>query len=258
MSALNAVDGNQGSYNESILEQLIPNETLLRIVQLYEAAQRRRGGRRFNSAILQTYNMLDYMQDEATDKWVRTGRRVRPQIVPTQQQALEQPARAQAFTQKVKNYVTTLYVMRAILGFVSPISADVEPQNFGFTAKLQDAINKAGSVARGFTNFFAKYPDAAALHRRESFVPNAAGPAERDLALVVLGPGQKWMVDHQAHDQQGRPSVLWLMPQLKDAKYSSTVYNEQIADGLRVNARRPRSTSTSSTSPRATPSTTRT
>ena len=178
VSALNAVDGNAGSYNESILEQLIPNETLLRGVQLYEATKLNGGGGEegFNSSILQTYNMLMYMQNEATDKWEKGGEKgPAPQIVPTQQEALSNPHAMQVFTQKVKNYVTTLYIMRAVLGFASPISAEVEPQNFGFSNKLQEAITKAGSVNAGFTKFLTEYPNATPYTVAESFTPNGQG-----------------------------------------------------------------------------------
>jgi hypothetical protein len=40
-------------------------------------------------------------------------------------------------------------------------------------------------------------------------------------------------VNHQADVNKYGPAFLWLMPQLSNAKYSATVYNEQVADGLR-------------------------
>lgn len=235
LSALNAADGNQSGYNESILEQFIPNETLLRVVQLYEAAKFNQGGGQegFNSAVLQSYNMLMYMQNEATDKWEKGGEKgPAPMIVPTQQQALTNPRAMQHFTQRVKNTVVGYYIARAILGFLSPISADVEPQNFGFSNELSADITKAGSVAKGMDAFIAKNPDALPYTVAESFTPNAQGQPS-GVSLSSSAPAQQWIVDHQAL-VDAHPASLWLMPQLTDAKYSATVYNEQIADGLRV------------------------
>jgi hypothetical protein len=232
VSALNAIDGDEGAYNQSILEQIIPNATIERIYQDYAAQQG--GDRAFNSTVIQTYQMLDYMQAEATDKWIKDGAKGQPpQIIPTQQEAADDPHALQAFTSKVKNYVTTLYAARAVLGFLSPISAEVEPQDYGFSAKLQADITKAGSVAAGFTKFLTEYPNAVPYTVSESFVPGVEGePSGYSLSSSV--PAQNWIADHQALLNQYGNAALWLMPQLKDAKYSATVYNEQIADGLRV------------------------
>ena len=236
LSALNAFDGDQSAYNTSILEQLIPNETLLRIVQLYEASKLNGGGGQegFNSSILQTYNMLMYMQNEATDNWEKNGKKgPAPDIVPTQQQALDNPHAAQQFAQRVKNTVVGYYITRAILGFVSPISAEVEPQNFGFSNELNADIIKAGSVAKGMDAFIAKNPNALPYTVAESFVPNAQGQPS-GISLSSSVPAQNWVSAHQADVNKYGPAYLWLMPQLSDAKYSATVYNEQIADALRV------------------------
>ena len=236
LSALNAMDGDQSAYNESVLEQLIPNETLLRGVQLYEASKLNGGGGQegFNSAILQTYNMLMYMQNEATDRWEKDGEKgPAPNIVPTQQQALDNPAVAQQFAQRVKNTVIGYYITRAILGFVSPISAEVEPQNFGFSNELSAAIVKAGSVAKGYDAFLAAHPDALPYTVAESFVPDAQGQPT-GYALSSSVPAQNWVVAHQGDLNKYGQAYLWLMPQLSDAKYSATVYNEQIADHMRV------------------------
>jgi hypothetical protein len=236
VQVLNALDSNQGSYNEPILEQLIPNTTVLRGVQLYEAAKLNGGGGEegFNSAVMQAYNMFDYMQAEATDKWVKDGAKGKPpEIIPTQQEALNNPRVMQAFVQKVKNYVITLYAMRAILGFASPISAEVEPNNFGFSQKLQDAINKEGSLAKGFTKFLAEYPAGAAYTVADSFVPDAQGQPTGISLPSSLG-AQQWLSQHDAKWKTYGPAFLWLMPQQSDTKYSSTVYNEQVADGMRV------------------------
>ena len=93
VAGLNALDGHQGSYNQSIMEQLMPNSTIERIVQLYEAQHG--GDEAFNSSVIQTYQMLAYMQDEATDKWIKDGAKGSPpQIMPTQEQMASNSAYA--------------------------------------------------------------------------------------------------------------------------------------------------------------------
>ena len=78
----------------------------------------------------------------------------------------------QAFVDMVRNYIRALYVARAITGMVSPVSSDVEVTNFGFPAKLNDEITKAGSVATGMSNFLLKYPDAVPYTVAQSYVPS--------------------------------------------------------------------------------------
>jgi hypothetical protein len=44
---------------------------------------------------------------------------------------------------------------------------------------------------------------------------------------------EKWINDNIGLIQKYQRGALFLMPQMKDTKYSSTVYNEQIAQGIR-------------------------
>lgn len=230
LDALNAVD-HGGGFNQSILEQVMPNATIERMVQLYEAQHGGDSG--FNSSVMQTYQMLAYMQAQATAKWEKDGAHGQPpHIIPTQQEVASNSAVAQNFVQTVKHYVTTLYIMRAVLGFASPISAEVEPQNFGFSKQLQAAISSSGSVAQGFTKFLTEHPNALSYTVAESFTPGV-NDTKSGYSLSSSVPAQNWVADHRALLDHYGPSALWLMPQLKDAKYSPAIYNEQIADHLR-------------------------
>jgi hypothetical protein len=228
---LSAVDNSGYTSDEGVLEQLIPNEFALRVVQDYEAQHG--DDRAFNSTVMQVYNLLDYQQNLATEKWIKDGQKgAPPNIVPPQSASVMEK---QQFQDKVRNYVTTLYIARAITGLVSPISSEIEIQNYGMTDKLSNAISKAGSVNLGMQNFLLAHPAATPYTVAESFVPSSVDPTKSSgYSLSSSVPAENWITQHQALVNKYGPAALWLMPQLKDEKYSATVYNEQIAQGLRV------------------------
>jgi hypothetical protein len=226
-SALSYVEG-QSSQSQPLWEQLIPNAFVSRMIEAQMGDDRA-----FNSSVMQAYQYLDYQQAEAMDKWKKDGSKGQPpQIVPAQ---TAPAAQRQAFVDKVRNYVRALYVARAITGMVSPVSSDVEITNFGFPAKLNDEITKAGSVSTGMANFLLKYPNAVPWTVAQSYVPSntdVTQPLNYSLSSSV--PAQNWIDANQAKLNKYGAAFLWLMPQLKNAQYSPTVYNEQIAQGLRV------------------------
>ena len=226
-SALQYVEGNS-SQSQPIWEQLIPNAFVSRIIEAEMGDDRA-----FNSSVMQAYQYLDYQQAQATTKWEKDGSKGQPpEIVPAQTASASVK---QAFVDKVRNYVRALYVARALTGMVSPVSSDVEVTNFGFPAKLNDEITKAGSVATGMSNFLLKYPDAVPWTVAQSYVPSNTDTTQPlNYSLSSSVPAQNWVDANQAKLNQYGPAYLWLMPQLADAKYSPTVYNEQIAQGLRV------------------------
>jgi hypothetical protein len=226
-SALNYVEGGS-SQSESTWEQLVPNAFALRAIQAYMGDDRA-----FNSSLMQAYQYADYQQAQATTAWEKDGRKgPAPQIIPAQ----TAPASVkQEFADKMRNYVRALYLARAITGLVSPVSSEVEITNFGFPQKLNDEITKAGSVATGMSNFLTKYPNAVPWTVSQSYVPSDTDASQPEgISLSSSQPAMNWIDANHALLNQYGPAALWLMPQLKDAQYSSTVYNEQIAQGLRV------------------------
>ena len=230
-SGLDYITGNSGSQEQSILEQLIPNAFLERVYQLYAAKDG--NDRAFNSTVMQAYQFIDYQQNVAMEKWEKDGRKgPAPQLIPPQ----TAPASVrQEFADKIRSYVQWLYVARAITGLVSPVSSEVEITNFGFPQKLNDAISKAGSVSAGMQNFLLENPNATPYTVAQSYVPaNFDQTQSANISLSSSFPAMQWIDQNQALLNQYGVSALWLMPQLKDAKYSPTVYNEQIAQGLRV------------------------
>jgi hypothetical protein len=226
--SLDYLTGNSGSQSQPIWEQLIPNAFVQRMLQAYNGDDRS-----FNSSVMQAYQYLDYQQAQAVTKWQKGGEKgPMPNIVPAQTAPAPQ---RQAFIDKIRNYVRWLYVARAITGMVSPVSSEVEIQNFGFPQKLNDEITKAGSVNGGMSNFLTKYPDAVPWTVAQSIVPsNVDATQTAGISLSSSVPAEQWITANQAVLDKYGVSALWLMPQLSNAKYSPTVYNEQIAQGLRV------------------------
>lgn len=231
-SALSYVEGPDdtpaNAFSLATLEQLIPNAFVERIVEATAGSDRA-----FNSSVMQAYQYLDYQQATATEKWEKDGKKgPAPDIVPAQTASAHTK---QVFVDKVRAYVRALFIARAITGMVSPVSSDVEITNFGFPTKLNEEITKAGSVSTGMSNFLLKYPNAVPWTVAQSYVPSDTDSTQPEgYSLSSSVPAENWIDQNQALLNQYGAAALWLMPQLKDAQYSPTVYNEQIAQGLRV------------------------
>jgi hypothetical protein len=232
-SALNYVEGDNST--SPIWEQLIPNAFVSRIIEATEG-----NDRAFSSSVMQAYQYLDYQQATATEKWEKDGKKgPEPEIVPAQTASAHTK---QEFVNKVRNYVRALYVARALTGMVSPVSSDVEITNFGFPTKLNEEINakdpktgKPVGITQGMQNFLLKYPNAVPWTVAQSYVPSDTDPNQPEgFSLASSEPAMHWIDANQSLLNQYGASALWLMPQLSSNAYSPTVYNEQIAQGLRV------------------------
>lgn len=218
------VTGSQ-AMSTPLWEQLIPNAFLAHLVDTFS------NGRAFQSSLMQAYQFADYQQAQAMDAWQKGGEKgPAPQLIPAPNAS---PAEAQAFKNKIVNWTRALYLGRAISAMISPVSSNVEMQNFGFPAKLQTEITKAGSVNLGMQNFILHNPNAVPYTVSQSYVPDASGTPTK-IPLPSSQVGQTWVEQHQPLLSKYGVAALWLMPQLSDTKYSPAVYNEQIAQGLRV------------------------
>ena len=218
----------QQAMSSGVLQQLIPNAFVGRLVEAFQG-----NDRAFNSSVMQAYQLADYQQAKATEDWIKGGRKgPAPQLIPPENATAQV---RQQFQDKIRNMVRALYLARAITGMVSPVSSSVEMQNFGFPAKLNAAITKAGSVSQGMTQFILDNPDALPYTVAQSYVPSATDQTQKSgYSLASSQQGMDWVNSNQALLTKYGVGALWLMPQLTDSKYSPTVYNEQIAQGLRV------------------------
>ena len=121
-----------------------------------------------------------------------------PQLVPAE----NAPAGVkQAFQDKIRNMVRALYIANAITGMFSPVlvwGRDV--QNFGFPAKLNTAITKAGSVALGMQQFLIDNPDAAPFIVAQSYVPAGTGASgtPSGYSLSSSAPAMDWLNQNEA------------------------------------------------------------
>lgn len=206
--------------NESIWDQLVPNSFVQRVLVAAGASSRS-----FNSTFMATVQNLDYQQTVAMQKWEKNGSKgPQPDIVPAPTAG---PIAQQAFLNKVRNQTRIMYMVRAGLGMFSPLSPQLSVQNFGFGNELTADIAKQGSVPDGVQAFLTKHPDATPYT-----VFQSTDPTGNQIPASV--EAENWINSHQALIAKYPYAAAWLMPQLKDTKYNSSVYNEQIAQGHRV------------------------
>ena len=224
---LASVAGSQ-SMSQPLWEQIIPNAFANRILQTI-------GGndRAFNSSVMQAYQFAAYQQAMAEKKWQAGGSKgPAPDIVP----AADATALVkQQFQNRIRNYTRMLYFVRALTGFVSPVSSAVEMQNLGIPARLQQYITKNGSVSLGMQAAHLDHPEWDPWMVSESYVPsNVDASQSSGYGLAASQPAQQWVGDNRKLLDKYGVSALWLMPQLKNSKYDPSIYNEQIAQGLRI------------------------
>ncbi len=222
--ALTAAVGSQ-AMSQNVLQQLIPNTTAYRAVETLAA-----NDTAFTSAFLMTLQNLAYQQNVAMQKWVAGGQKgPMPDIIPPPN---ADPNAIQAFLSKVKNQTRIVFMMRAIIGAVSPVSADVTVDDFGLNAKLQADIKGAKSVALGFQKFLHDNPNATPYVVSKSTTATGSSLPDTQAAL-------DWIAQHKITDPNStlgkyQYGAMWLMPRPTDAKYSAQAYLNEIADGLRV------------------------
>jgi hypothetical protein len=217
--ALNDVVGSQ-NMQEGVLQQVIPNETAFRFI---EAAAG--NDTSFNSALMMTMQSLAYQQNVAVHKWDQDGRKgPMPDIVPP---ANASPEQLQGFISKLKSQTRIVFLMKAILGAVSPVGADVTVNDFGLNEDLQNDINSTKSVTAGFQKFLLAHPEATPYTVAKSTV--ATGGTLPDTAGALA-----WIENNKSLLNQYQYGGMWLMPNITNDTYSSTAYYEEIASGLRV------------------------
>jgi len=211
----------QTAMSEPILQQLIPNQTVYRIVETATA-----NDTSFNSAFMDAAQQLAYQQNLATAQWEKDGSKgPAPQIVPP---PTASPLELQDFVNKLKNQTRVLFALRAIIGSVSPVSSDVMIGNYGIPQELQNEINaNGGSYTKGVQAFLAKNPYASPfLTAHSQTVTGSAIPESKG--------AEDWINANWSLIQSNPNAAMWLMPQLKDTTYNAQVYLEQIAQGLRT------------------------
>lgn len=207
-------------------EQVVPNVFAQRAVQTALATKYRS----FADSMMQTIQQLDYEQNEAVQRWIKDGRQgPYPDFIP---RANATPHEMQEFVNKVRNQTRVLFGMRALLGFVSPISPEVSIQTWGLRKDLTEEIKKQGSVAKGYTVFLKKHPDATPYTVSESYATTSGMPT--GVRLTESTQAMDWYNAHKTEIDAHPFGAAWLMPQPATRKYSYQIYNEQLADHMRT------------------------
>jgi hypothetical protein len=208
-----------------LISQMIPNTTVQRLL-IAVHGEMGTPGRAFASSMMQAMQLAMYDQNVAYERWVRNGSKGKPpQIVPSQMDASD-PQVMQKFINRIKNQTFILYATNAILGFFSPVSPHVKVKDFGFPKELQADISGYNSVAKGMTAFLLRHPDATPYTVFQSQTTTGGTIPESQ-------QGEDWLNSHV--DLQSKyPNILpYVMPNVSNV-YSQSVYDEQLAQGLRI------------------------
>jgi hypothetical protein len=225
--------------SSGIINQLIPNTTVNRVFEAVQGGLMNDPGRAFASSMMQAMQLAVYQQNVAYEQWVRRGSKgPPPDIVPTQQQAATlpptNPHSLQAFINRIKNQTMILYITNAALGFFSPTSPSVTVKDFGFRGELSNYISPKsktnplgqGSISKGMAAFLLAHPEATPYTVFQS--TSAAGGYVPESV-----PGENWLNGH-SNLMANFPNVTpYLMPNVPNG-YSVSVYDEQLAQGVRV------------------------
>ena len=200
--AENAVLG--ASASQSVWSQFVPNTVLDRLLT---AAVPAFDERSFDSTFMQTLQTLDYEH-----------------LIPPPNAS---PQVMQAFLDRWRNQTRIMYAAKALVGAVTPVSPEIVVNNFGLPAALTADITATGSVTSGIQEFLAKHPDATPYTVFQS-------SNEQGASVPASVAAENWINEHMADINKYGAAYLALMPNDIPTTYNATVYNEQIAQGLRT------------------------
>ncbi len=190
---------------EPIYEQMVPNTIVQRLLT---AAFPSFNQRSFNSTFMQTLATL-----EAEGK-----------VPPPNASSFTM----QTFIDRVRAQTQIMYAVKAIVGAVTPISPELTNQMYNKeTGELTGYINATKSVSKGIQEFLKKNPDATPY----TVFQSTSGTGVTIPSSVAA---EKWINDNMPLIRAYPQAALLLLPPNTNTKYNANVYNEQIAQGLRV------------------------
>lgn len=188
--------------SEPVWEQLIPNTIVQRLAVAATA-----NSSTFDSAFISTMQSMEYHHE-----------------LPPEGAG---PVAMQNFLNKVQNQTRILFVMKALVGAVTPVSPELQAQDYNFPSELQADITKTGSAILGTQEFLKNHPDAAPWTIFRSHSTTGLSPLSTE-------PAENWINSNMGLIQKYGYAALYFMPQIKNGAYSSEVYNAQIAQNLRT------------------------
>lgn len=205
---------------QSMWDMLVPNATVRNVVSVFTKSDNRTQMK----SVLDAVQSLEYQQNVAMTKWQQAGGKGEaPQIVPS---ATATDMQRQHFIDRVKNTARILTVSKAIIGAFSPVAPSVQLGDYKLKTELYDAIKKDG-ISKAINDFLIKNPDATPYTVFETDT-GVASPIES------THPAQQWVknnLDFINSDKYGA-AASYFVPQTNDP-FNQTVYNEQMAMGLR-------------------------
>jgi hypothetical protein len=197
------------SANESIYMNLVPNTILQRFL---EGRITGFDARAFNSTAMQMLQTLDFQ-----------GK------IPSPIE-MQNPRVAQTFIDRWRNQVQIMYVAKAIAGALTPVSPELQVQNWGLPTELTNDINTTGSLLKGTQVFLAKHPDAT------PFTTWMSGSNE-GITVPASVAAEKIINENMPlinNPTYGNAALLLLITPEVNATYNANVYNEQLAQGIRA------------------------
>jgi hypothetical protein len=190
---------------EPIYEQMIPNTIVQRLLS---AVFPQFNARSFNGTMMQVLATL-----EAQGKVPPPG---------------ASAWKMQAFLDSVRNQTRIMYAMKAIVGAVTPVSPELTDQVYNkANSELSADINSEKSVSKGIQKFLEKNPDASPYTVFQS-------SNQQGVSIPSSVQAENWIESNLPLIRQYPSAALLLLPPNTNTKYNSSVYNEQIAQGLRT------------------------
>ena len=193
----------------SLWSQLVPNTIIQRLLTGRITGFDERS---FNSTAMQVLQTLDF-----------EGK------IPSPTELLN-PRIAQAFFDRWRNQVQVMYGAKAIVGAITPVSPELQVQNWGLPAELSNDITAQKSLLKGVQAFLSKHPDASPFSVWQS-------SSNEGITVPSSVAAEKIINDNMGlinNPKYGNAALLLLITPETNATYDPNVYNEQIAQGLRA------------------------
>ena len=149
--------------------------------------------------------------------------------LPNPAEMVADPNLAQQFVDRWRNQVQISYGVKAIIGALTPVSPEIQVQDWNLPTILQNDINSTGSLNKGVIKFLAAHPDATPYT-----VWQSTGAEGVDIPDSVAA--ENWIDSKMPliNNPKYGNAVLLLLPPNTNATYNANVYQEQIAQGFRV------------------------
>ena len=194
---------------ESLISNLIPNTIIQRWLTGVNTGF---DPRSLNSVAMQVLQNLDYENR-----------------LPNPAEMVADPNLAQQFVDRWRNQVQISYGVKAIIGALTPVSPEIQVQDWNLPTILQNDINSTGSLNKGVIKFLAAHPDATPYT-----VWQSTGAEGVDIPDSVAA--ENWIDSKMPliNNPKYGNAVLLLLPPNTNATYNANVYQEQIAQGFRV------------------------